>query len=90
MARVVHFEIHAQEPERAIAFYEAVFGWRFNKWQGPMPYWLIETGSDAERGINGGLVERQGPAPKGGEPVVGFVCTVDIDDVDTYVDKAKA
>jgi predicted enzyme related to lactoylglutathione lyase len=29
MSRVVHFEIHAEKPERAIAFYAALFGWRF-------------------------------------------------------------
>ena len=27
MPRVVHFEIQAEQPERAIAFYSAVFGW---------------------------------------------------------------
>jgi predicted enzyme related to lactoylglutathione lyase len=29
MARVVHFEVHDDNPERAVAFYEKVFGWRF-------------------------------------------------------------
>ncbi len=41
MPRVVHFEIHAGEPERAIRFYEKVLGWSFQKWEGPMEYWLI-------------------------------------------------
>ena len=56
MPRVVHFEIHAENPDRAIAFYQTVFGWQFQKWAGPMDYWLIKTGSDEERGINGGLI----------------------------------
>jgi predicted enzyme related to lactoylglutathione lyase len=34
MPRVVHFEIHAGEPERAITFYEKVFAWTFQKWEG--------------------------------------------------------
>ena len=36
MARVVHFEIHADDPERAAKFYEAAFGWSVSKWDGPM------------------------------------------------------
>jgi predicted enzyme related to lactoylglutathione lyase len=39
--RVVHFEIHAEQPDRAIAFYSGLFGWGFDKWSGPMPYWLM-------------------------------------------------
>jgi len=39
--RVVHFEIHADQPDRAIAFYSGLFGWGFDKWSGPMPYWLM-------------------------------------------------
>jgi len=31
MARVVHFEIHADEPERAIEFYQSALGWEFSK-----------------------------------------------------------
>ena len=60
MSRVVHFEIHAGDPERAINFYEKLFGWTFQKWEGPMPYWLVITGPDDQRGINGGLIKRQG------------------------------
>ena len=37
MPRPFHFEIPADRPERAIAFYEQVFGWRFQKWEGAMP-----------------------------------------------------
>jgi predicted enzyme related to lactoylglutathione lyase len=27
MPRPIHFEIHTENPERAIAFYEGLFGW---------------------------------------------------------------
>ena len=33
MARVVHFEIHAEHPERAIQFYQKSFGWEFHKFK---------------------------------------------------------
>jgi len=54
----VHFEIPAEQPERAITFYKNVFGWTFTKWDGPMPYWLITTGPDGQPGINGGLMPK--------------------------------
>lgn len=62
MPRVVHFEIHADDPERAIKFYQDVFGWEIIKWPGPQDYWLITTGPDDEPGINGGLMKRMDPS----------------------------
>jgi predicted enzyme related to lactoylglutathione lyase len=84
MNRPTHFEIHAGEPERAIKFYQAVFGWQFQKWDGPMPYWLITTGKDAP-GINGGMVPRMGPAPAEGQAVNAYPTTVKVASVDAAV-----
>ena len=86
MPRVVHFEIHAADPERAVNFYQTLFGWTFQKWEGPMDYWLIVTGPDDQRGINGGLVRRQGEID--GQAVIAYVCTVDVEDVDASVQAA--
>ena len=61
MPRPVHFEIPSDNPERAMAFYAAVFGWTFQKWDGPMPYWMVTTGPNDEPGINGGVMPRQHP-----------------------------
>ncbi len=36
MPKIIHFEISADDPTRASAFYERVFGWRINKWEGPL------------------------------------------------------
>jgi uncharacterized protein len=80
MPRVVHFEIHAGDPERAISFYQKVFGWAFQKWEGPMDYWVITTGPDEQRGINGGLIRRRGEID--GQAVIGYVCTVDVESAD--------
>jgi predicted enzyme related to lactoylglutathione lyase len=88
MGRVVHFEIHAGDPERAVAFYTGVFGWQFNSWGGPMEYWVITTGPDSEPGINGGLVRRRGEID--GTAVLAYVCTVSVDDVDASVEKVLA
>jgi len=85
MARVTHFEVHAEDPERAIAFYTAVLDWEFHKWDGPMPYWLIKTGPDSELGIDGGMVQRQGVID--GQAVIAYVCTVSVTNLDTTLAK---
>ena len=58
MPRVVHFERCADEPDRAVEFYQN-FGREIRRWDGPLEYWLITTGEDSEPGINGGLVHRE-------------------------------
>jgi len=81
---VVHFEIHASEPQRLIDYYGQLLGWRFTQF-GDMPYWAIDTGDGAigmntpGSGINGGLTQRQGPAPQRGAPVNGCNVVVGVD-----------
>jgi predicted enzyme related to lactoylglutathione lyase len=90
MGRVVHFEIHASDPERLVPFYTQLFGWRITKVEG-MDYWLLSTGQEGTPGIDGGLVRRPGggpPAP--GQSVNAFVCTVDVADCAATVEEAKS
>ena len=82
MPRVIHFEIHADDPDRAIKFYEGLFAWEFTKWDGPTDYWVIKTGPKRHPGINGGMIRRQGAID--GEAVVAYVCTVDTPNIDEY------
>jgi uncharacterized protein len=89
MGRVIHFEIHAADPARAIGFYQSLFGWRFQQW-GEQAYWLVITGADGTPGINGGLVPRRGPAPAEGQAVNAFVCTVDVADLAATLVQAQA
>ena len=86
MPRVVHFEIHAGDPERAVKFYQTLFGWNFQKWDGPMEYWMVITGPDDQPGINGGLMRRQGEID--GQAVIAYVCVVDVADVDASLQTA--
>ena len=86
MPRVVHFEIHAEDPARAVSFYEKLFGWNFQKWDGPMEYWMVITGPDGTPGINGGLLKRQGNID--GQAVIAYVCTVDVANLDTTLASA--
>lgn len=88
MNRPVHFEIHAGDPERAEQFYGALFGWKFQKMDlGPRPYWMVVTGDDDAPGINGGMMPRQGEID--GEAVIAWVCTVEVENVDTMVAQAQ-
>src|SRR5262245_13226318 len=87
MGRVVHFEIHADNPERAAAFYTALLGWKLSKWDGPMEYWMVFTGPDNCPGINGGLMKRQHPI-SGNDGIIAYVCTVDVENVDLSVEQA--
>lgn len=82
--RVVHFEIHAADPERAMRFYKDVFGWEFPRWMENPPYWGVMTASQesTDLGINGGLMHRKGKPPAEGAPVNAFVCTVQVDAYD--------
>jgi predicted enzyme related to lactoylglutathione lyase len=74
MSRVVHFEIPADNPERAEKFYSETFGWKFQKWAGPQDYWPVTTGPNEQPGINGGLLRRPHP----GAPVVNTIQVEDL------------
>jgi predicted enzyme related to lactoylglutathione lyase len=61
MSKIMHFEIGADDPKRAIKFYENVFGWKSQKYEGGnMDYWLVMAGEKAEPGINGAIQPRTG------------------------------
>jgi predicted enzyme related to lactoylglutathione lyase len=81
MGRVTHFEITADDPERAGKFYSETFDWQTKKWQGPMAYWLVTTGKD-ETGIDGAIM------PRAHDQAV--INTIDVDDLDIMMEKVKA
>lgn len=94
MNRVVHFEIHAKDLDGAQKFYGEIFGWKITD-LGPQMgnYRMVSTGEDEAGaqwpGINGGITPRMGNPPSGGEPVNAFVCTITVDDVDSFIQKVK-
>jgi predicted enzyme related to lactoylglutathione lyase len=81
MPKVIHFEIHADDPERAVKFYTRVFGWKIDKWQGPTDYWLATAGEDKEPGINGAIMRRE----KNGT----VYNTIAVPSVDEFMEKIK-
>lgn len=86
--RVVHFEIQADNVERAKDFYQKVLGWKIEqmmtKEQGGMDYWGITTG-ETNPGINGGLYQR----PASDEKFYLYDCTVQVPDLDKAMAAVK-
>jgi len=82
MPRVVHFEIAANEPEKVAKFYKDVFGWKVEKWAGPMDYWMVTTGK-GEPGIDGGISRKDGPFQT-------TTNTIGVPSVDKFIKKAEA
>lgn len=83
MGRLVHFEIHAEDQEDAVKFYESVFGWEIAKWGGgEQEYWLIATGPDSVAGINGAIMGDHFPQK--------VINTIDVESLDEMIEKVTA
>ena len=81
---IVHFEIPADDTERAAKFYREMFGWKLNRWENPngMEYWMVETvptdekGMPTRPGVNGGMMRRMYP----GQQPVNYIAVESVDD----------
>ncbi|WP_454861889.1 VOC family protein [Peribacillus frigoritolerans] len=84
MGRIVHFEIHVNDMERAKTFYGEVFGWSFQDWSdyAGMPYFGAVTGNENEHGIDGALMQRQSAPPETGQALNAFACTIGVENYD--------
>ena len=84
MGRPVHFEIQADDLERAKDFYTRAFGWTFEDYSEftGSPYLGVVTGPEGEAGINGGLLQRPARAPGAGQGTNAAVLTVAVEDYD--------
>lgn len=85
MPRINHFDQSYDDPEAAAKFYEQVFGWKSEIWNGgDQPYWMITTGPESEAGINGGFMTKTSDS----QP--GVINTLTVDDLDTTVSRVEA
>lgn len=86
--RVVHFEIQADDLDRARKFYEKTFGWKIEKMMSAekdgMDYWGVKTGEEGTPGINGGMYQRE-PDKK----LNTFDCTIAVDNLDEAIAAVK-
>ena len=85
--RVVHFEIEAQDRERAKKFYSEAFGWGMEQMSKDMgDYVVVKTGDPKEpNGINGGIY--QGGNKK---EVNSYRCVIGVEDINKALEDVKA
>ena len=82
MPKIIHFDLEAKDVSRAMKFYQNTFDWKFQKWDDPMDYWLIEAGKEEEPGIGGGLSKSEGSVPS-------MINTIGVDSLDDTIEKIK-
>ena len=81
---IQHFEIPADDVERAKAFYQKLFGWKFESApSAPGQEYFMVMAKDGDAGINGGLMKRQMP----GQPFTNYVS---VDSIDRMLAAAQA
>jgi predicted enzyme related to lactoylglutathione lyase len=91
---IVHFEIPADQPERAAKFYRELFGWEISRYENSaddregFEYWMVRTvptdaeGQPTRPGVNGGLMRRMMP----GQTPVNYIGVANVDE---FVRKAE-
>lgn len=86
--RVVHFELPADDLERATQFYAAVFDWKINRIPA-LGATMVGTAPSDERGqptgpgaINGGMANR-------GVPINQPVITIEVADIETTLSRIE-
>jgi len=83
MPTIVHFDISADDPQRAKNFYEELFDWKMQAIPGPIEYYLIETtGLDGQAGVGGGMAKRN----KADDKITNFI---GVNSVDEYIKKVE-
>ena len=88
MDSVVHFELPADDMERASTFYKNAFSWNVESYPG-YDYTMVRTAESDDKGpkerarINGGMLKRQ-------EPIMNPVITIEVTDMSAAIERVKA
>lgn len=84
MSKVIHFEVHADDVERAKDFYATVFGWQYQDWSDytGTPYFGVIAGEESELGANGAIMLRHSERPALEQGLNAFCCTMGVEDYD--------
>jgi uncharacterized protein len=80
MSQVAHFAINADDVNRALRFYERVFGWKFQAYGPPGFYMVDEQSAKTTVRLRGSLQKRREIVA--GSPMRGFECTISVDDIE--------
>jgi len=83
MNRVYYFEMPVDDFDRAIRFYEAVFGWKITKHDRISgPYYSVRTGEESNPGINGSFFKKE-------EGWSQLANVINVQDIDNVIKKIK-
>jgi predicted enzyme related to lactoylglutathione lyase len=82
-ASIVWFEVPADDVDRAKGFYGELFGWKIEKFPGPMDYWHIDTGGQ-DASPDGGIIKRQHAGHQG---ITSYVSVPSVNESATKVEK---
>ena len=97
MPTIVHFEIPADDVEKAKKFYTDLFGWKIEKLSvtddsrltsaataQPIEYWIITTTDDkGNKALGGGIMKRQMPEHQ----VTNYIGVKSLDEYSSKVEK---
>ena len=78
-----YFDLTVRDLGQARAFFEKVFGWRFEKFQMPYGYYRIQAGPEGEPGIDGGIGSVTDAPVSGGKPLTQV--TVPVPNLDQVI-----
>ncbi len=81
MATIVHFEIPADDMERAKSLYVDLFDWKIDSFPGG-EYMLVQT-EPGGQGIGGGIMKRQRPEQK----IMNYIGVPSVDEFSIKVEK---
>jgi len=89
MPTVQHFEIAADDVNRAQEFYKKVFGWAMQRTNNPVrpeeDYWTFETKDiEGKQGLSGGLMKRQSPQ----QTVTNYITVSSIDEFSSKINQS--
>jgi len=83
MNRVYYFEMPVEDMERAIGFYETVFGWNISKHdRSGGPYFSVTTGPEEQPGINGSFFIKE-------EGWSNLSNVINVEDIDRAIEMIK-
>ena len=88
MPTIVHFEIPADNLQRAKTFYGDLLGWKIEKYEdqnnpSSMEYWLITTTDEkGEKALMGGMMQREQPQ----QQILNYI---DVPSIDEYAGKVE-
>jgi predicted enzyme related to lactoylglutathione lyase len=82
MPSVVNLEIPANNPQRALEFYTAVFNWKVDGW-GTEKYWLTMKGVQEQPPISGAILKRV-------PPFYNVVSPINVKSVDEFAERIEA